>query len=149
MAGGKRLRYDPVLMNLPPLHLLLAVALLWRGLMPVGVMAMPGETGFEVRLCGLSGGTVVLDFGLDEADPQPAMDHGGEHCPLCASVASVALPTTVDMAMPAALVGRVSMMPRRAARPCSRLPGDRRCSFDATPEAASAAVNRQSNEQDP
>lgn len=105
MAGGKRLRYDRALMNLRPLHLLLAVALLWRGLMPVGVMAMPGETGFEVRLCGLSGGTVVLDFGLDEADPQPAMDHGGEHCPLCASVASVALPTTVDMAMPAAHVG--------------------------------------------
>ena len=28
MAGGKRLRYDPALMNLRPLHLLLAVALL-------------------------------------------------------------------------------------------------------------------------
>jgi hypothetical protein len=93
-------------MNLRLVHLLLALALLWRGLIPAGVMAMPGESGFEVRLCGLNGGTVVLDFGTGEADPQPAMDHGSQLCPLCASVAGVALPSTVHVALPERVIGQ-------------------------------------------
>ena len=94
-------------MNRSLVHLLIALALLWRGLIPVGVMAMPGESGFEIRLCGLNGGTVVLDFGQADADPQPAMDHGDEHCALCASLGGVALPGTDNVALPAVTVGVV------------------------------------------
>lgn len=86
-------------MKRPLVHLLIALALLWRGLLPAGVMAMPGENGFEVRLCGLNGGSVVLDFGV-EGDTEMTMDEGGSACAVCASLGSVALPVTAAPMLP-------------------------------------------------
>lgn len=68
---------------------------------------MPGESGFEVRLCGLNGGTVVLDLGQGDPDPRSAMDHGAEHCPMCASLAGSALPSTVTTALPIFVAGSI------------------------------------------
>lgn len=69
---------------------------------------MPGESGFEVRLCGLNGGTVVLDLGQGDGSPPLAMmDHGDEHCPLCASLAGSALPSTVTTALPIFVAGSI------------------------------------------
>ncbi len=86
-------------MKRPLVHLLIALALLWRGLLPAGVMAMPGENGFEVRLCGLNGGSVVLDLGI-EADPDMGMDERGSACAVCASLGSVALPVIAAPVLP-------------------------------------------------
>lgn len=87
--------------NRPLIHLLIALALLWRGLLPAGVMAMPGENGFEVRLCGLNGGSVVLDLGLEaDADAEMNMDEGSSACAVCASLGSVALPVAAAPMLP-------------------------------------------------